>query len=415
MRGKIAILAVSCFAAGGLLAAVALRHLDHDPPSGRESHKDEAHGEEDAHGSHDASRSSGALEERVARISEEHWAEFGIDVDEARAGKIEFQVSLPGEVVTNEDRLVHVVPRVSGVVAEVLKSLGDMVRAGETLAVLESRELADLKSAFLAAVEKEKLAKTNLAREDELWRKRISAEQDYLEAKKSMAEAAIERRSAEQKLHAVGFSEAQLSRLPQQPETDYTKYLLVAPLEGTVIKKHITRGEVLKEDTETFVIADLTTVWVNVRVYQKDMPHVRKGQTVTVSASHEIPDAQGAIWYVEPLVDEKTRTGLARILLANPKGEWRPGLFITARIAVQSIDVPLLVSKTALQTIDEKTCVFVRTNEGFVPRPVTVGRSDGQKVEITHGLRPGESYAAQGAFAVKAQLSKGTLAEGHAH
>lgn len=354
-------------------------------------------------------------EKKIVRLSEAEIKEFDIKIGTAGSGKIEEQLSLPGEVAANADRLVHVVPRVSGVVREVRKNIGDFVRAGDVLAVLESRELADIKATFLAAQEREKLARANFTREETLWKKKISAEQDYLEARRAHADALIELRSSEQKLHAVGFTDANLSRLPDQPETDYTKYVLTAPSSGTIIKKHIARGEVLKEDSEAFVIADLSSVWVNINVYQKDMVFIRKGQQVTISAGHEIPDSTGVISYVEPSVGEQTRTGVARVVLPNVKGQWRPGLFITARLKVKETEVPVAVPKTALQSLNGQDSLFLKTEEGFELIPVTVGKSDDRKTEIVSGLTAGQQFVEDGAFALKAQLSKSEFGDEHGH
>ena len=120
---------------------------------------------------------------------------------------------LPAEIALNGDRIAHVVPRIPGVVRSVIKTLGDKVRAGEVLAVIHSRELADYKAGYLGAREKITLAETMYEREKSLWEKKITAEQDYLKAKRDVADARIELRSAEQKLHALGFSEEYLETI----------------------------------------------------------------------------------------------------------------------------------------------------------------------------------------------------------
>ena len=195
----------------------------------------------------------------------------------------------------------------------------------------------------------------------------------------------------------------------------YTRYEIVAPFEGTVIEKHISTGEAHKEDAEVFIVADLSSVWVNLSVYQKDMPYIRKGQPVVVSAGHGIPDMSGVISYIGPLVGEQTRTAVARVVLPNVGGNLRPGLFVTGLITVDSVPVPLLVPKTAVQTVADKPSVFVKTDEGFVLQPVTIGRSNETHVEILSGVEPGTRYAKSGAFTLKAQLSKGAFGDGHAH
>ena len=182
-------------------------------------------------------------ENKIFQLNDAEIKEFGIKLGTAGPGRIKVQLSLPGEVAANEDRLVHVVPRVSGIVRNVRKNVGDNVRAGEVLAVLESRDLADAKASFLAAMEREKLARANFVREETLWKKKISAEQDYLEAKRALAEAVIELRSSEQKLHSLGFSDSYLSKLPDQSEIDYTKYVMTAPANGTMSRNIFRAGK----------------------------------------------------------------------------------------------------------------------------------------------------------------------------
>jgi multidrug resistance efflux pump len=192
-------------------------------------------------------------------------------------------------------------------------------RAGEVITVIESRELAELKSAYLAAKERVSLAETTFRREEDLWKKKISAEQEYLEAKQALVQARIELRTAEQKLYALGLANGDLSRMPAQPDTAFTRYAMAAPFDGTVNEKHVTLGEVAKDDAAVYVIADLRSVWVNLSVYPKDLPFVRKGQEVKIVAGHGIPDAQGRISYVGPVIGE-TRTALARIVLPTQRG-----------------------------------------------------------------------------------------------
>jgi len=216
-------------------------------------------------------------------------------------------------------------------------------------------------------------------------------------------------------LHALGFSDDYLGQLPSQPDVSYIRYEVIAPFDGVIIEKHVALGEVQKEDAESFRIADLNSVWVILGVYQKEIPSIRVGQSVLISAGHGIPDMEGEISYIGPLVGEQTRTATARVVLPNRAGQLRPGLFVTGRVTLSTVPVPILVPKTALQTIDEKTVVFVEDEDGFEPRAVTVGRSNGTHVEITSGLKPGQKYVSAGAFTLKAQLAKGSFGDAHNH
>jgi cobalt-zinc-cadmium efflux system membrane fusion protein len=146
------------------------------------NHKDHAdHQEDNDHEDHKEDKEDIQENENVIQLSKEDMSEFGIKEDIAGSGEIHKYVKLPGEVVLNEDRLAHVVPRVPGIAREIKKVLGDQVRKGEVMAVLESRELADVKAAFLAAKERVTLAKGNFLREERLWKEKISSEQEYFE------------------------------------------------------------------------------------------------------------------------------------------------------------------------------------------------------------------------------------------
>jgi len=354
-------------------------------------------------------------EEGLVRLSDAEMEEFGVKTAEAGAGNLEIHVSLPGEVVFDPGGVAHIVPFVPGVVREVRKALGDRVREGEVMAVLESRELSGLKSEFLVAEERLSLAETTFRREEKLWKQNISSEREYLNAKKAYMEARIEKEAAEQKLHSIGFTEEYLGGLTFHPDAPLTRYEIVAPFDGVVIEKHIALGEMLENGAEAFTVANLEVVWVNLTVYQKVLPHVKVGQRVVISAGDEGPEVEGTVSYISPVLDGESRTATARVVLDNHEGKWRPGLFVGGRIAVGEIRVPVMVPRSSLQTVDGETSVFVETDEGFLARPVKLGRSNDTHVEIESGLRPGQRYVVRGAFTLKAQLTKSAFDTDHHH
>jgi len=353
--------------------------------------------------------------EEAVRLSEAELKEFGIELAVAAPGTLVERLSLAGEIVPNADRLAHVVPRVGGIVKEVFATVGIEVKAGQVMAVLDSRELADATVAYLAARERAKLTEANLNRAEDLAKKNIYTEKDLLEARRSHAEAGIELRSSHQKLLTLGVSQERLANLPEQPNLSYTRYEITAPFDGTVIEKHITLGEAVKDDAVVFTVADLTTVWADLSVHPKDLPRVWAGQTASILTGKGVPDSEGKVSFVAPVVDEATRTARARVELANPDGQLRPGLFVTGHIVVGEAAVPLLLPRTAIQLLEEHPVVFVQTETGFAPRQVHAGRGDETHVEILDGIDAGMTYAARGAFAIKAQLTKAGFGHGHQH
>lgn len=361
----------------------------------------------------------GHQEEHIVRLSAEQIAQSGIRVETAGPGQLAMSLNLPGQVTINTDRLVRVVPRVAGVVREVKKTLGNHVKAGEVLAVIDSRELAEARAAYLAARERAALALTTFKRKEALWKEQIAAKQSYQEAQQALAVAQVEEHTAEQKLLAMGVSLQDLQALTRHsleslhPHEALGRYDIAAPFAGTILERHITLGEAVEPNAPIFLLGDLNTVWVDLNVYPKDLPLVRVGQTVTVSAGESGPEAQGKIVHVQPLVSEETRRTFARAEVDNRDGRWQPGLFVTGRLQTGTVEVSLRVARSALQSIRNKTVVFVQEGEGFEPRPVTLGRGDDSRVEIVAGLKPGERYVETGSFILKAELEKGEAEHEH--
>ncbi len=394
-----------------LLLAVAIFWILPDGDSRLPASADAEHAEAEEHAGEEEHEEG--EEEDIVRLVSSELEEFGVELRTAGPGEMHIEKTYPGEIRVNEDRYAHVTPRVTGVVESVRATLGQLVRAGETMAVLESRELADLKSEYLASIERVDLALANFKREERLFEKKISSEQEYLETKQALAETRIAQRSAAQKLHALGLSESYIDQLPAEPEASLTRYPLAAPFDGTVIEKHITQGEALEADADAFEVADLSSVWADFSIYQEDMGLIQEGQTVLVSSGN-ITD-RGTISYVRPIVGEDTRTALARVVLQNPERKWRPGMFVNGSIAIDATDVSIVIPKSALQTIDDNTVVFVQEADGFVPRPVLVGTENSDQVAIRGGLTAGEVYVASGGFALKSQLQKSEMSAGHGH
>lgn len=353
--------------------------------------------------------------ERLVQIDRATTENLGIEVAIAGPGELEVTTELPGEVQVNGDRMAHVAPRVGGVVHEVHVSLGDSVRRGQLLAVLESRELADAKAAFLAATERMNLAEATYQREERLWKQQVSSEQDYLDARKVRAEGRIELRAAEQKLRALGVPQSELDQLPEQHDATFTEYQLTAPFGGTVIDRHITIGETVSAGSPVLTVADLGTVWIDLSVYQKDIGSVLKGQSVRVGTTHG-DDVDLLIDFVQPLVGEDTRTAMARVIAPNSDGIWHPGCFVTAKVTTSKSEVRVVVPVSAvIRMEDGDDVVFVESLGGFEPRPVALGRRTREEVEVTSGLEAGERYVATGGFSLKAELGKDAFGDGHGH
>lgn len=321
----------------GWPAAAAQDGHDHDDHGHEEAEPHDDHGDPETHAEPDQDVGHDDYDEHGdVALSPAELAEFGIEVVSAGPGRIETYVSLPGEVRPNADRLAHIVPRYAGIVTEVRANVGDRVKKGQVLAIVESDE-------SLAPFE------------------------------------------------------------------------VTTLLSGTVISKHIALGEAVSRDRDIFVIADLSTVWVDLTVYQRDVSRVATNQRARIFVGHELAEDVSTISYVTPVVDERTRTATARVVLSNARGVWRPGMFVTGKVLIESTDVAVAVPRTALHTLESRSVVFVETDGGFRPQPVVTGRNGEAHVEITSGLTHGDRYVSHGGFTLKAELGKESFGDGHAH
>ena len=322
----------------------------------------------------------------------------------AGPARINNTLNMIGEIRLNEDRISHVVPLLTGVVLESKVNAGDRVRKGQLLAVISSQLLADQRSELLAAQKRLALARNTYAREKSLWEGKISAEQDYLQAKNAMQEADIAVQNGRQKLASLGGAGG---------VGNLTRYEIRSPINGVVVEKHVSLGEAVQGDAKIFVIADLSTVWAEMTVAAKDLNAVRIGQTATIKATAFAAETTGKVTYVGALVGEQTRSAKARVVLPNPQELWRPGLQVNVDLVTGMVDVPVAVATTALQKVRDWTVVFGRYGEYLEARPLELGRSDGQFVEVVSGLNAGEVYAAENSFLIKADLEKSGASHDH--
>lgn len=332
-----------------------------------------------------------------------------IELREAGPASIARRLIVPGTIVPDGGRVAHVSVKLSGTVAELRKNIGDDVTKDEILAVLESREVADAKSEYLAARLSNELQQDLTARDKSLWEGRAVPEQQYIKSRNAAAQTVMRFGIARQKLMALGVMDSEIAALPQAPDGTLRSQNVRAPISGRVAERKVEPGTAVGRDnleTELFVIVDLSQVWVELSVSPTDLPLVKEGQPVDISLRGIAEAGAGKIMFVSPLLDKETRAARVVASAPNADGRWRPGSFVTAGIAVERRDVPVAVPFTAVQTVDGRKAVFVRTSEGFEKRDVALGRRDGPLVEITAGLSAGETVATTNTFSLKAELSK---------
>lgn len=350
------------------------------------------------------------------RLSEKQVAAGNFAVQEARGGLLSKRMVVPGAIVPSGDRIAKVSVRLLGTVAEVRKRLGDTVREGDVLAIIESREVADAKSQYLAARVAFDLQDTLFTRSKSLFESKVSSENDFLRAKTAFEDIRIKFDVARQKLFALGLTSDQIAVLPQQPVESLRLQELRAPMNGRIAERRIDLGSLVGregQESELFVIVDSSVVWAELALAAADLAVVSEGQKITISAGSQGEPLPATIMFVSPLLDKDTR--LARVVASvdNPAHILRPGMFVTAEIPFQQVKADVVVPKTAVQSIEGQSAVFVRTSTGFEPRKIVTGREDSRSIEVTSGLSAGDPIATANTFVLKADLGRGEASHAH--
>ena len=309
-------------------------------------------------------------------------------------------IELPATVEADPQGIQIVSAAIGGRVVALNRNLGERVGRGDTLAVIESREAAQLKGEVEATRARSALAQSQLNREQRLFAERVSSEQDLIAARTAATEARIAQRQAQQQLSAAGGGGGSLNRL-----------VLRSPISGQIIARSVMLGQTVAADAELYRVANLSKLSLSASLSAADAGLVQKGAMIAVSA----PGRQGTarVTFVSPVLDAQTRLVPVIASIDNAAGQWRVGESIQASIqwpdtqGRQAIGVP----QTAVQTIDGKTVVFVRSAKGFRAAPVTLGASNGDQVVILNGLTGAEQIAATNSFTLKAELGKSAAGE----
>ncbi|NRR30588.1 efflux RND transporter periplasmic adaptor subunit [Oxalobacteraceae bacterium] len=352
---------------------------------------------------HDSHQEDAQVVAGKVALSDAQIRSAAIDVRKAEAATLKDGVQLPGDIRLNEDHTARLVARVAGLVEAVPVSLGQQVKRGQVLAVIASGAVADLRSDWQTAQRRLELARATYQREKKLWEEQISAQQDYLQAEQAWREAGIAERNLREKLAAMGVDGSGAQGL--------NRFQLKAPFDGVIVERKLNVGETVREDAPVLTISDLGSLWLDVNVPARDLALVRSGSSASISADGAT--AKASISYVSAALGEQSRTASARIVLANPKGEWRPGQFASVRVEAPEVRAPVTVLRAALQSLDGKTVVYLRVAGGFLAQEVETGRGDGKLIEIVKGVQAGAAYAAAGSFIIKSEQGKSSAEEGH--
>ncbi len=342
-------------------------------------------------------------EEKGLKLTAEEQQRAGIRLEEVSSRTFEDSVSVTATIRPNQDRIAKISPRVEGRIVGVSANLGDTVRAGQALAVMDSLAIGEAQSTLLRAQSSERVAQADFKRAESLSAEEIIPQKELLRARGELERASAESRAARDRLRLLGGS---ASASGQAQST----FALTAPFAGTVIQKKATIGELGTPSDAIFTIADLSRVWIEANLTDQLVSKVRTGAAAIVTVgAYPGERFTGRVAYIANVLDKDSRTIAARIEVPNKDGRLKPEMFASASIAtggqVEAISVP----DTAIVLFQGQPTVFVNEQGSFESRAVETGEKLAGRTVVTSGLKAKDHVVTAGAYALKARLLKSQI------
>jgi len=338
------------------------------------------------------------------RLSSQQLQRAKVSVESTTQAKVAQRLDFQGDVQAIPERLAAIVARLEGLVTSVAKREGDKVKKGEAMVTIKSKKLGEAKLDYLEAEHRLEFATDALEREKQLIEKRISSKEEYQRVAHEREAAELNHAAALQRLRLLGFSEAGLHQLEENPTQTMTDYTLRAPFAGEVIAKDVTLGDAVPEDKTLFRLADLSELQVQFKVPIETVPLVTKGDKAHVVCDRVGLEADGVVSHVASIADTETRSVTVRATLPNPDGQWRPGMPVHIELEQEARQARVVVPLEAVHDIDGQATVFVFVAPGtFRAQPVTLGQKGEGVQEVLEGVEAGAKVATKNSLVIKSE------------
>jgi cobalt-zinc-cadmium efflux system membrane fusion protein len=337
------------------------------------------------------------LDGKWIRYSAEYAKHAQIEMMPVERSNLAPVVSVTGTVTFDPEKVAAVGARISGRVRQIFKLEGDPVKVGDVLAEIESAELGQAQAALVSAKAHAAAATTNEKREKELAEARISSNREAELAAANAVSARADFVAAEQRVRALGGVAGGTPGILR----------LSTPISGKVIERHVSRGQSVEATHTAFRVADLSSLWVQLAVFERQLTAMHQGDPVDIypqgDGDHKVT---GSVSYVGDVIDLETRTAPVRVEVEHPEIPLRPGQSVLAKIHTSApIASSIVVPRGAVTSVDGKPTVFVAHDALSVePRAVQLGGQDGDRVEILSGLEETDRVVTSGVFALKSEI-----------
>jgi cobalt-zinc-cadmium efflux system membrane fusion protein len=369
------------------------------------------------------------LNQPNAPTSQSESAAHAIETETVRPQSISGTINATGTILVSEDRIAMIGPVHEGRLVRLYAGQGSNVKKGQKLADLESADIDQAEADYLKAVadyenarrtsEAEiKLAQATYDRTKLLYEKTITAgknfeaaEHDLELAKASGASAVAGTKAAltaaRRQLLILGLKDADIDSLINKSSLGAV-FSLTSPIQGTVVERNATIGATVGTDATLFKIIDISRVWIDANVFEKDLQRVRLGQAVRIKVP-AFPGTtfSGRVILVSSVVDPETRSVKVRTEVANPDGRLKPDMFADVEIVTDLNNTAISIPEAAVLNDGGKTVVFVAEGNGYQKRVVTAGIRGNDRVEIIDGLAEGDKVVVKGNYLLLQQTMPG--------
>lgn len=350
----------------------------------------------------------------TVKLSAKSIQEIGLQTEVITPRQFSKEISIPAKIVVNQDNEAQVGSLIQGRVNKVFVKVGDYVKAGQDLMLIEGLEIGEMKAAFLTAKANLDYYKTNFDRQTKLLQENIGSQKAFLEAQNEFEKSSVEYTAQENRIKAIHLNESEFSNQVNQSsaERDLCTLPVKSPINGIVVERNVVIGQSIGEATNAFTVVNLSNVWADGQIYEKDMSIINGKVPVEFKTSVSFSESfNGKVIYIGQTIDEKTRTITIRAEFDNRDGKLKPQMFGELIVPVAKTEA-LVVPAEALAKIENAEYLFVKKdNETFEKVLVAPGQIQNELVEIKSGIKSGDIVVVKGSSYLKAEMMKSSFGE----
>ena len=367
-------------------------------------------------------------EHKTIRVAQKKQTSWGIRVETVSSQNISSRITLPGVMALNENRTAYITSFVNGQITQISADLGDGVKKGQNLLIVNSPEFAQAQADFLQTRAKYNLSRKEFERAARLRNEKAIEEKEYLRREAEHEKLTMEYAALGSKLHSFGITHAQIEKMIEKcselEEEEYKCELadphlsILSPISGTVISRNAIIGDFIEPGNILFTVSDLDILWAHLDAYEKDIPFINRESTIVIrSPLYKNRTFKGQISYISDVIEEKLRTVKIRVEVENKDRLLKPNMYIQGLIENESQDQKIIaIPEEAVQTLEGQKIVFIpEGKETFRALPVQTGDKIENQIIINSGLKEGDSIVVKGAFTLKTEFSKSTYGHSHTH